>query len=511
VDGESLVDLIKKTRVPPVLASRILADTLAGLHAAHELRGSDGVPLEVVHRDLSPSNILISYEGAIKVVDFGVAKARDNLSSTDVGTVKGKFAYMAPEQVKDQNVDRRADVFAVGILLYEATTRRNLFRGSSTGATVTNIISGKFPHPSKLMPNYPAKLERIVLKALEQQPEKRFQTAQEMQLALEEFIFSAGAPVGSARVAEMMLKVFAGRMREKIKVMRTEPPPVSPEPAPPAPPSPPPLPQMSTPQKEPPKPTSAPPVPEKAAAAGSAEKASIRPARIPRPPTLPVGKPPAEPPTKADEGDASPAFLERVDQSLDTPLEILQQQGQETPGSRPRTTPDLLAGTVPDEAPAVRREPEDEVIDLSELLDKSESRRKMLLIGGGCLVLLAEAVGGVLLHRRFATPPPPARAAPDQTGTGSVIPAADAGRPTSLPPSEPDAAPPGQPPDAAPRALPDSVSVPDQKQPPDQKARPDRKAVPAKTTQPPQRPPQRPPKRPPVKPRPKKKLFKIPY
>jgi len=220
VEGESLTELIKRTEIPHPVVARIIADALAGLHAAHELRNTQGELLHVVHRDLSPSNILISYEGAVKVVDFGVAKARDNLNITDAGTVKGKFAYMAPEQVQDGPVDRRADVFAAGILLFEATTRRNLFKADTPAGSVSKIVKGQVPPPSKVIPGYPPELEAVVMKALKVDPAERYQTAKAMQEELEEFIFTSGAPVMTARVGELMRKVFADRFRMKKQMLR---------------------------------------------------------------------------------------------------------------------------------------------------------------------------------------------------------------------------------------------------------------------------------------------------
>jgi serine/threonine-protein kinase len=222
VDGDSLVALLARKQPSIPICARIVADAASGLHAAHELRGRDGQPLGVVHRDVSPQNILISYGGAVKVLDFGVARARDNVHTTDDGTVRGKFAYMSPEQLTANPVDRRSDIFSLGIILYETTTYRRLFRKPDHATTVTEILHGTIIPPSKLpgIKSYPPALEQIVMRALEKQPEKRFQTALELQQALERFIVASGSPVLPADVGQLMGEVFADRMKEKEERLR---------------------------------------------------------------------------------------------------------------------------------------------------------------------------------------------------------------------------------------------------------------------------------------------------
>jgi eukaryotic-like serine/threonine-protein kinase len=220
VHGENLSALLRRARPEIPIVARIIADALAGLHAAHELRSVEGELLELVHRDLSPSNILIGYDGAVKVSDFGVARARGTLHITNAGTLKGKYAYMAPEQVRRHPVDRRADLFAVGTLLYEASTRSRLFRADTPGDTLTRIVSGKVPAPETLVPGYPPLLHEIVMRALDQEPDKRYQTAQEMQLALEDFIYRVGPPVTASNVAALMRSVFEDRIAAKDALLR---------------------------------------------------------------------------------------------------------------------------------------------------------------------------------------------------------------------------------------------------------------------------------------------------
>ncbi len=219
VAGESLVALLKRARPPYTSCARIVSDAAAGLHAAHELRGADGQLLNVVHRDVSPQNILLSYEGAVKVVDFGVARARGSLHSTS-GELKGKFAYMAPEQIlAPETVDRRADIFALGVVLHECSTYRRLFRGETDTEKVGKVIKCEVPPPSTLIPDYPRALEAIVMRALAREPSERYQTAAELHEELERFIVSSGEPVVAATLGRMMKEVFADRIKEKAELL----------------------------------------------------------------------------------------------------------------------------------------------------------------------------------------------------------------------------------------------------------------------------------------------------
>jgi len=158
---------------PVDLVARIVADAGRGLHAAHEARGPDGEPLVVVHRDVSPQNIFVLFDGVAKVMDFGIAAARLRESKTTTGEFKGKFAYGAPEQLTGGKVDRRTDVFALGIVLWEATLGERLFRADSEGETVLNVIQKEVPAPSSFQSDFPAGVERVILRALQRDPERR--------------------------------------------------------------------------------------------------------------------------------------------------------------------------------------------------------------------------------------------------------------------------------------------------------------------------------------------------
>jgi serine/threonine protein kinase/ABC-type branched-subunit amino acid transport system substrate-binding protein len=165
----------------------ILVQALGGLHYAHERTDYDGSPLDIVHRDISPSNLFVTYDGQVKLMDFGIAKARDSDAETRVGVFKGKAAYIAPEQVRGEGVDRRADIYSAGVLLWEMMTGRRLWAGLTQGETLKRVMSGEVPTPSSIDPRVPRELERISMKAMALQPEDRFSTASELAGELERF------------------------------------------------------------------------------------------------------------------------------------------------------------------------------------------------------------------------------------------------------------------------------------------------------------------------------------
>jgi serine/threonine protein kinase len=192
-------------KLPIEVALAIGIGACAGLHYAHEMRGRDGL-LGVVHRDISPQNIIVTFDGGVKVVDFGIAKAVDRLAETRVGTVKGKIAYMSPEQARGEPVDRRSDLFSMAIVLWELTTGRGLFRGSDFDV-MKMIVEKDAPRPSQTVPGYPPELERIVLRGLARDPEKRYQTAQEMEDDLGELTRSRPA-ASPPDLARFMARLF---------------------------------------------------------------------------------------------------------------------------------------------------------------------------------------------------------------------------------------------------------------------------------------------------------------
>ena len=189
IEGTHLLALNKaalkrKTRIPMGVSVRIIMETLMGLHAAHELRDPDGALMNLVHRDVSPQNVLVGIDGTARITDFGVAKAEARATVTRDGTVKGKLAYIAPEQLQGREVTRCADIFAAGVLLWESLCGRRLFRADSEAETVNMLLNWIVPKPSSIVPEIPPELDEIVLKALERDPAKRYATAAEFAEAL---------------------------------------------------------------------------------------------------------------------------------------------------------------------------------------------------------------------------------------------------------------------------------------------------------------------------------------
>jgi serine/threonine-protein kinase len=197
-------------RLSPPVVTRILADTLAGLHAAHEAVDMRGVRLELVHRDVSPQNILVGADGMARLIDFGIAKASQRATHTVTGSLKGKYAYMSPEQATGKEIDRRTDVFAAGVVLYEALVGERLFHAETQFEIVNKILEGAILPPSTFAPEITPALDAVVAKALERDKENRFATAADFLEALER-----AAPIGSRRDVIEEVNFFCGRALEK--------------------------------------------------------------------------------------------------------------------------------------------------------------------------------------------------------------------------------------------------------------------------------------------------------
>jgi serine/threonine protein kinase len=224
IAGESLSGLLQQggtlQPLPDPIAARIVAEGCAGLHAAHEALGADGEPLGIVHRDVSPPNILISTTGHVKVSDFGIAKARYQLhSKTRTGEIKGKFAYIPPEQILGRGVDRRADVYAMGCVLYIATLGLRPFGGGASA--LGKIVQGKYLRPTEIRSSYPPGLEAIVLRALASDPAQRFQTADDLRVALEQWLMAESEVVMESDVAEVVRKRISKERRMVIDAVMT--------------------------------------------------------------------------------------------------------------------------------------------------------------------------------------------------------------------------------------------------------------------------------------------------
>jgi serine/threonine protein kinase len=213
VHGQDLRALLAKagssgTRVPLELALTVVAGAASGLEHAHERRNSDGTPMGIVHRDVSPSNIMIGYDGAVKLLDFGIAKATSRSIETQSGIIKGKFAYMAPEQCRGREVDRRSDVFSLGIILYEVTTQHRCFRADSDFDTMHRIVTGDVVRPTRLVQGYPQALEAIVMKALAVDANQRYQSAGMLLEAVESFAVSSRMSLSTMALGRFMRDMF---------------------------------------------------------------------------------------------------------------------------------------------------------------------------------------------------------------------------------------------------------------------------------------------------------------
>jgi len=216
IHGETLARLLQgaiylQLPLPPNISAGILCGALHGLHAAHEAADEQGVPLYIVHRDISPQNIMVGSDGVPRVLDFGIAKAASRAQSTRAGEIKGKFSYMAPEQLNDRPVDRRADIFAAGIVLWEALTLRRLFYANDPVSAAANVLHAVVPRPSTINGNVSQALDRVVLKALNRNAAARFQTAREFAAALEEEAFIASTRKVAGWVANAAAQSLAER------------------------------------------------------------------------------------------------------------------------------------------------------------------------------------------------------------------------------------------------------------------------------------------------------------
>jgi serine/threonine-protein kinase len=219
VDGANLKaiaeSLRKGGREFPVAAATFLAHEITkGLSYAHELRDSNGVELKIVHRDMSPPNVLVTKYGEVKIVDFGLAKANSQLEKSEPGIIKGKFSYLSPEAALGQEVDARTDIFAVGIMLWELLAGQRLFLGETDFQTVKKVQAAVVPPISQINKGVPPELEKIVNRALARDPNVRYLTARELGQDLNKFLFKYGQPVSNFDIAALVI----GAMRDKARM-----------------------------------------------------------------------------------------------------------------------------------------------------------------------------------------------------------------------------------------------------------------------------------------------------
>jgi serine/threonine protein kinase len=213
LDGEDLSRILralaaKGESLPLEHTIGIVCGVCAGLHYAHERLGLDGQPLNIVHRDVSPENIFVTFDGDVKLLDFGVAKSARQVLHTDAGVLKGKLRYLSPDQCSGRPLDRRSDIYTLSVVLWELVTQRKLVRGKRRADILHAIVNEDAPPPSAFEPDVPVELERIVMQGLARDPAQRYQTAQELQLALEGYARARQLPVSPVALGRTMRELF---------------------------------------------------------------------------------------------------------------------------------------------------------------------------------------------------------------------------------------------------------------------------------------------------------------
>ena len=223
--GEPVTKIARKLASQPEstesdeIVAHIVAEAAEGLHAAHELQDENGKPLDVVHRDVSPQNLFVTYDGSVRVVDFGIASAQGRLHRTSTGSVKGKLAYMAPEQMRREPADRRVDVWALGVVLWELLARKRLFRGANELEVMLAVLNDAVPLPSTVRPSIDPLLEKIVMKALAKDLGERYATARELSSALNHWVVGRGVVVGMAEIAAFMSGAFVAERAARFELV----------------------------------------------------------------------------------------------------------------------------------------------------------------------------------------------------------------------------------------------------------------------------------------------------
>lgn len=214
LDGQGLERLLRMSGereevISVELAARMISDALDGLAYAHELTDFDGTALNVVHRDISPQNIFVTYNGMVKLLDFGIAKAATHVVETKTGVIKGKYAYIAPEQALGADVDQRSDLWSMGVVLWEVLTGRRLFKSANELATLHETLQGDIKLPSAFRPDLPTDLDTICMRALQRDPNDRYQSAQEMKDDLDRYLQMLPKAPGRRHIGRLMKDRFA--------------------------------------------------------------------------------------------------------------------------------------------------------------------------------------------------------------------------------------------------------------------------------------------------------------
>ncbi|MBW2702938.1 MAG: serine/threonine protein kinase [Deltaproteobacteria bacterium] len=224
LSGESMSTIIKSCRnkkksIPPQLAAGMIMQAAEGLQHAHTLIGPDGKPMNIVHRDISPQNLFVLYDGGVKVVDFGIAKSSQRITKTRTGMLKGKYAYMSPEQILTSDLDGRSDVFALGVVLWELLCGHKLYNQDSDLNLLKAITEQDAPSPASVNPLVPAELVRITAKALQRKKEDRYESAAALRADLASYLKSVKEAGDTVAIGEFMQKLFVERIKTKRKLV----------------------------------------------------------------------------------------------------------------------------------------------------------------------------------------------------------------------------------------------------------------------------------------------------
>lgn len=226
ISGRDMSRIIPKAdkkgiQFPMVYSLRIASNALEGLYYAHAKTDAYGNPLHIVHRDITPENILVGFNGTVKIVDFGIAKANTQLEQTRAGEIKGKLSYMSPEQAMGHQLDQRSDIFSLGAVLYEWITGYKLFTGENEMAILKSIIDGKIYPPSYFNESVPEPVEKILMKSLEKDREKRYQSAWDMQFDIDTYLASADFTPSNIHLSNFLKQMFEEEIeREKLQLIK---------------------------------------------------------------------------------------------------------------------------------------------------------------------------------------------------------------------------------------------------------------------------------------------------
>jgi eukaryotic-like serine/threonine-protein kinase len=226
LEGQSLSSVLARSRgvsrLPLEMHLRIISDVLSGLHYSHELRDFDGTPLNVVHRDMSPHNVFVTFDGHVKLLDFGIAKLAGSHVETATGVIKGKLRYMSPEQITGEVIDRRADVFAVGVMLWEAAADARMWAGMSEATIMNHLLNGEVPTPKQANPEVDERLEAIIMKALSSEPADRHPSAAALQAELDDYLSNLGSEIRPRDIGKRVADMFEDVRTQTRRIIETQ-------------------------------------------------------------------------------------------------------------------------------------------------------------------------------------------------------------------------------------------------------------------------------------------------